>query len=337
MKKRLLSYICFYLTVPFFVFTVMILGGIMIGGIGEAAYINEEIPEDTTSRLIEQELFPAEMLEEVLPLKGTLHPIIAKTIESKNNILNETTYKINEDEIKGHAPVYDYSSAEPLVLVVHTHATECYFEKDDGVEIYYTDGAATVEGYYDENENKTRTEDKSKNVVAVGSEFCRSLEENGITSLHCTEMFDREDYNAAYSNSGKAIEKYLEKYPSIKLVIDLHRDSLVSEELVKIKAVTNALTERCAQVMIVAGSDAGGSYYPNWKRSLALDLEIKAVMDEKYPSLSRPIFLRGARYNQHLSYTSLLLEVGTCANTLEEAKTAARLAAECIATVILES
>ena len=337
MKNKIISFICFYFTVPFFVFAAMIFGGILIGGIGKAAYISEEIPEGISSKLIEKELFPEKALDDFLPPDSTMHPIIAKTISSKDNILNETTYNINESEIMSHAPIYDSSTSEPLVLVIHTHGTECYFEKDTGVKIYYSASDGAVEEYYDEKKTLSRTEDTEKNVVAVGEAFCETLKENGIANIHCRQMFDKDDYNQSYSNSGKAIEKYLKEYPSIKLVIDIHRDSLVSENLTKVKTVTSALKTRCAQVMIVAGSDAGGSYYPNWKRSLALNLEVKKVMDEKYPTLSRPIFLRGARYNQHLAYTSFLLEVGTCANTLEEAKTAAKLAAECIATVILES
>ncbi len=324
------------MTVPLFVLVTMVFGILLFNGIGEAAMPREELPEDSLSKLLENELFPSGSIEELIQPDGDMHPIIAKTISSKDNILNETLYKIDEAEIMGHTPTYDYTSTAPLVLVVHTHGTESYFEESGKTQIYYTDNG-TVEGYYDEKNNKTRSENSEKTVVAVGSVFCEALEENGIASIHSTEMFDINDYNSAYSNSGKAIQEYLDKYPSIKLVIDLHRDSLVSEDLVKVKVVTNSIEERCAQIMIVAGSDAGGSYYPNWKRSLAFDLEVKKVMDKKYPSLSRPIFLRGARYNQHLGYTGLLLEVGTCANTLEEAKTAAKLAAECIATVIRES
>ncbi len=334
MKERISQFICFYLTVPLFVLFSMIFGTVLFGSIGKAASGNEEISENNLSHVIEAELFPSGMLDEIILPDSNMHPIVSKTIASKDNILNETFYNINEEEIISHSPSYDYTNSEPLVLVVHTHGTECYFDEEEEIKVYYTSSGDTVEGYYNEKETETRTKDKEKNVVAVGKVFCETLEEFGVSSIHCTQMFDEEDYNSAYSNSGKAIEKYLEEYPSIKLVIDLHRDSLVSNDLVKVRTVTSGLENRCAQVMIVAGSDAGGSYYPNWKRNLALDIEIKAVMDQKYPTLSRPVFLRGARYNQHLGYTGLLLEVGTCANTLKEAKTAAKLAAECIATVI---
>lgn len=337
MKNKILSFICFYLTVPLFVLSVMIFGGAVIGSVGRAAHANEPNLDNEYGEFFEKGLFPADMLDEIIELPDTMHPIIAKTISSESNILNETTYKINEAEILEHAPIFEYSSSSPLVLVIHTHATECYFEENEETKIYYSQSDYAIEGYYDENKTPTRTQDKEKNVVKVGEAFCDTLKSKGVASIHCTELFDSEDYTVAYTNSGNAVKEYLEEYPSIKLVIDIHRDSLISEEKVKVKTVADKLSSRPAQVMIVAGSDAGGLTYPDWKRSLALDLEIKEVMDSRYPSLARPIFLRASRYNQHLAYTSLLLEVGTCANTLSEAKSAAQKAAECVAEVILGS
>ncbi len=333
MKKQVKSFICFYLTVPLFVLANIVLGGIMVRGSADTAYIKEEIPENIPNIFLESELFPSEMLNELPYTLENMHPIIAKTIKSSSNILNETSYNIEENNILKEVPTYSVTD-EPLVLVVHTHGTECYFSSDEGVLLSPSNTEGGIEAYYGEK-TKTRSEECERNVVSVGDEFCETLESAGIKTIHCREMFDRDDYTTAYSKSGNAIEKYLKEYPSIQLVIDLHRDSLMSEDFVKIKTVTSGLEERCAQIMIVAGSDAGGSYYPQWRRNLALDLKIKEKIDSKYPSLSRPIFFRGARYNQHLPYTSFLLEVGTCSNTLEEAKTAARLCAECIAEVIL--
>lgn len=335
MKKEFISFAKFYLTVPAFVLFTAIIGAVLLRAVSASAYIiKEEIPEDILSLSFEEDFFPADMLAELPVLSENMHPIIAKTIRSDNNILNETVYSLDEDEILTYLPQYKYSENEPLVLVLHTHATESYFTHEQGVRLYYSDSTTTIDGYYDENKVQTRTEDREKNVVSVGHAFCEVLIKHGIPTIHCTELFDLEDYNTAYSKSARAIEKYLEEYPSIKLVIDIHRDSLIFENKAKVKTVAADTNKKSAQVMIVAGSDAGGSVYPSWKRNLALDLKIKEVMDNKYPSLSRPIFFRGARYNQHLAYSSFLLEIGTCANTIEEAVAAAGLSAECVAEVI---
>lgn len=335
MKKELIAFVRFYLTVPAFVLFTAIIGAALLRAVSASAYIiKEEIPEDILSLSFEEEFFPEDMLAELPQLSPSMHPIISKTIRSDSNILNETVYSVDENDILTYLPHYTYSENEPLVLVLHTHATESYFEGKQGVSLYYSDSDTTVDGYYDEDKAQTRTENREKNVVAVGHAFCEVLTKHGIPTLHCTELFDLNDYNSAYSHSGAAIEKYLKEYPSIKLVIDVHRDSLVFENKAKVKTIAEDTDKKSAQVMIVAGSDAGGSVYPSWKRNLALDLKIKEVMDNKYPSLSRPIFLRGARYNQHLAYSSFLLEIGTCANTLEEAMVAACLSAECIADAI---
>ena len=263
MKDKLTQFICFYFSVPIFVLLIMIFGTLLFSTIGDAA--EENTSENLLSKLAETELFPIGTLDEIIIPSQDMYPIISRTISSNENILNETLYSVSEADILNHAPSYDYANNRPLVLVVHTHGTECYFEKESSTSIYYSNGENTLEGYYHRDKTKTRTEDISTNVVAVGETFCKSLEEEGVSNIHCTEMFDKDDYNSAYSNSGKAIEKYLKEYPSIKLVIDLHRDSLVSEELVKVKTVTSGLEERSAQVMIVAGSDAGGSLYPHQK------------------------------------------------------------------------
>ncbi len=332
MKKQISQFICFYLTVPLFVLAVLTFGGIFFGK-ADAAYISEAPPRNEELSIFEKELFPSNTIDELLYLPDNMHPIISKSIRSEYNILNDTPYTVEESELSSFAPSFALDGS-PTVLVIHTHGTECYFEKDDAMNVYYTSNGTTVTAYYNEDTVKTRTEDTEKNVVKVGEVFCEELEKRGIKTIHCKEMFDKDDYNSAYSLSGEAIKKYLEQYPEIQLVIDIHRDSLVSEDLVKIKTVAENTDMGCAQVMIVAGSDAGGASYKNWERNLSLDLIIKKVMDSKYPSLSRPIFLRGARYNQHLSYASFLLEIGTCANTLEEATKAAKLSAECIAEAI---
>ncbi len=331
MKKQILLFVRFYLTMPMLVILIGIIGTVLIRRVDASAYIiKEEIPEDTRLSF-EDGLFPVEALDELLFMPDNYRPIIARTVKGEE-IFNETSYAIDKDEILGYLPRYKITD-EPLVLVIHTHGTESYLEGE--VRAYYSDSSTTVEAYYDPENTKTRTEDTERNVVAVGKAFCEVLENRGVPVIHCTEMFDLEDYNTSYSKSARAIEEYLETYPSIRLVIDLHRDSLISGDLTKIKTVAGELDSRSAQVMIVAGSDAGGSVYKSWKRNLALDIKIKEVMDKSYPSLSRPILLRGARYNQHLAYSSFLLEVCTCANTLDEAKTAAALCAECVAEVIL--
>ena len=156
----------------------------------------------------------------------------------------------------------------------------------------------------------------------------KGLSEKGIGVIQCRTLNDDGDYNNAYKNSRREIEDYLKKYPTIKYVVDIHRDSLIGNDNSKTKTLAD-FEEKTAQVMFVCGTSFDG-----WRENLSVALKIKKTMDEEYPSLSRPIYLRNSKYNLDLTKGSLLLEVGTCGNTLKEAKRAARLAAECFASVI---
>ena len=127
----------------------------------------------------------------------------------------------------------------------------------------------------------------------------------------------------AYDRSAEAVQRYLEQYPSIKIVLDVHRDALVGEDGTVYKAVTRIDGVDTAQVMLVLGSSEGGEH-PNWMQNLSLACRIQESMNTLYPTLARPMTMRSSRYNQQLSNGSLLVEVGTHGNTLQEA-----LAARC--------
>ena len=121
----------------------------------------------------------------------------------------------------------------------------------------------------------------------------------------------------------------MKKYPSIVLVLDVHRDALVANDGTIYKVVAGTVDD-CAQVMMVLGSDASGQVHPNWKVNLALALSIQSALSDKWATLARPLVLRPTRFNQHLSTGTILVEVGTHGNTLREAITAARLYARTV-------
>ena len=201
-------------------------------------------------------------------------------------------------------------SDAPLVLVIHTHATESFCE----------DGA---DGYDDET--AFRSKDTGKNMVAVGTEFCRTLEAHGIKTLHCTELFDDPDYNASYANSLSAVKGYLKKYPSIKYIFDLHRDAIIRDGGEMIKPVCRIGDKTAAQIMLVVGTDARGADHPDWQENLNVAVKLHNGMCERFPGIMRSIDLRGASFNQQYGAGFLLVEIGSCGNTLDEAKNAARL------------
>lgn len=210
-------------------------------------------------------------------------------------------------------------SPEPQVLIVHTHTTECYED---------------TERCWCDPDFSARTTDLSKNVAAVGDALCAQLNEAGITALHDTTLHDYPSYNGSYAKSHATVTSYLERYPSIKVVLDVHRDAIGSQDGARTKPAVELDGRKCAQVMLICGADNGGNL-PNCKQNLRFASRFQDQMERMFPGLARPVLFDYRYYNQDLSTGSLLLEVGGHANTLEEAVYAGQLAGRALAALLL--
>lgn len=208
----------------------------------------------------------------------------------------------------------------PQILIVHTHGSEAYSQ---------TDGLT-----YQESDSY-RTTDCSRNMVRVGEEMAQIFRENGFEVIHDTNLYDYPAYNGAYDRSGAAVKDWLAKYPTIKIILDVHRDALVGTDGSIYKLVSEENGEKVAQVMLVVGTDGSGASHPYWIDNLALAIRYQQELISDYVSLARPIVLRNSRYNQNLSTGSLLVEVGGHGNTLTEALAGARLFAQSVSQVLL--
>jgi len=206
----------------------------------------------------------------------------------------------------------------PQILIIHTHSTECY--SSDGDDIYTeTDASHTLNTNY--------------NVVRVGDELENSFNEKGFSVMHDRGVYDFPSYTGSYSRSLTAIESYLKLYPSIKIVIDVHRDALMDAEGNIYRTSAKIGGRDSAQVMLVVGTGDGGANNSHWQENLKLAFRLQAAMNTKYEGLARPISISPERYNQHVSEGALLIEVGCNGNTLDEALFAARLFADAAAEV----
>lgn len=199
---------------------------------------------------------------------------------------------------------------EPQVLIMHTHATESYTADDSG--------------YYDKTA-PTRNTDTAQNVCRVGDEIVKQLESAGIGVLHDKTLHDYPSYNGSYDRSAETVTKYLKQYPSIKIVLDVHRDALEQSDGARIKPVATIDGKKTAQVMIIAGCDDGTMDMPNWRENLKFASMLHSNMERMFPGLTRPLFLAYRKYNQKLTTGSLLLEMGGHGNTLEESIYAGQL------------
>lgn len=261
-----------------------------------------------------------EETQEATPKKkavGKAKKVNEKSIVSRGlEIKNETDYEIDSQRLVSQARTYSASGDEPKVLIVHTHACETY-SNDKGIGL----GSA---GTY-------RTTNEEKNMISIGEKVNDILKENGINVIHDKTLCDYPSYNSSYVKSLGVIEWYLEKYPSIEFVFDLHRDAIASDDGTPTKLNCKINGENAAQAMIVCGTDAMGLSNPYWKDNLIFALKIQKNLEEMYPGFMRPLNLRKERFNMHKTKGSLLFEIGTHGNTHSEAMLAARYLAEGIA------
>ena len=165
-----------------------------------------------------------------------------------------------------------------------------------------------------------RSLNNEKNVTRVGQAITDKLIENGINTVHDITYHDNPTYNGSYCRAAQTIKKNLEKYPSIQVVIDIHRDSLGSKETGKIKPTFKYSGKKAAQLMVISGCDPDGNLgFPNWRKNLRLALRVQKYCETLFPGITRPLNFSKVKYNEHLTPGSLLIEVGSDANTLEEA------------------
>jgi stage II sporulation protein P len=232
--------------------------------------------------------------------------------QSKVAVVNLETDRV--DDVLAAASscerVLRFSAEGPQVLIVHTHTSEAYTPSD---------------GNRYEASDTMRTQDPNFNILRVGDVLSAHLEEAGLSVLHDCTVNDYPSYAGAYSRSGAVVEQALAEHPSIRMVIDLHRDALCSDTVVYKTVAELPDAEPCAQVMFVVGTDSLGLEHPDWRENLKLAVWLQNAVSQRHPTLLRPIDLVRERYNQHLSRGMMLIEIGSSGNTLPEAVRAAEL------------
>ncbi len=250
-----------------------------------------------------------------------ISPYNAPNSYDKVYFKNNTSLEINIKKLLEEKLKFKIEeNGEPQVLILHTHATETFF-------IENTD-------YYTEKYN-SRSKNNKVNMIAVGEVVAKKLNAAGIKTLHDKTLHDSPNYTGSYSRAADTICSYLKKYPSIKVVLDLHRDAVTADNNDKVKLVTKINGKQAAQVMLVMGSQSGGvTNFPNWRENLKLAFRLQQKLEQKYPTLARPLTLNSKNYNESLTTGSLLLEFGTDVNTLDEALYSAELVGNALAELL---
>ncbi len=232
-------------------------------------------------------------------------------LEGGGQVMNETSISNAElIEESGKLPEFEVElDGTPQVLIMHTHTTESF-------EPYERSSFDTSFNY--------RTTDPEKNVVLIGDEITRQLEDAGIGVIHDTTIHDYPSYNGSYERSATTIKNILKENPTIKVVLDIHRDAIGTSESIMQPTVTID-GKKAAQVMIISGCDDGTLNMPDYMKNFRFAALLQQQMSSDYPGFARPVLFDYRKYNQDLTTGSLLIEVGSHGNTLEQVEYSGKL------------
>lgn len=226
------------------------------------------------------------------------------------------SYRPEVETLLTQALNWDLTGDEPTILIVHTHGTEAYMPTDDT--------------QYEEFGGEFRTLDERYNLISIGDELTRLLEAGGLTVIHDRTPHDKNDYLDAYDNSREAVQEWVRQYPSIKMVLDLHRDAAENADGSQWATSAEINGEDSSQLMFVVGTDAQGLTHPNWKTNLSIAEKLNVLMERNVSGITRPINLRGQRFNHDLAVGAMIVEVGSAGNTHQESINAISVLAEAI-------
>lgn len=222
------------------------------------------------------------------------------TVDSTTTIGPE---QLNAEVLLAKDMHIDKNKKGPKVLIFHTHSQEAFVDSKAG--------------------------DPSTSIVGIGAYLAEKLNELGIETLHHDSVYDlingKLDRSKAYELSEIGVREILNQYPSIEVVIDLHRDGVKDTQ----HLVTEINGRQTARIMYFNGlsrtkqnGDIAYLHNPYIQDNLSFSLQMQLATESMYPGLARRIYLKGYRYSLHMMPKSLLIEAGAQTNTVEEMKNA---------------
>lgn len=256
---------------------------------------------------------------------GDTYPVSEINISSGNmrydNIVFKNSAPYDPDIAQLLASDLPFSVADNRtvqVLIYHTHTCESYLDEDCGY--YYED-------YY------PRSTDSARSVIAVGDRIAESLKARGIGVVHDTTLHDYPSYDGSYARSWETISAYKKKYPGIVVTLDIHRDAMTADDGTKYKPTFTYDGKKAAQIMIMSGYDESGDF-PFWDENLIFATKLQKACEDSYPGMTRPLYFGEFCYNMDFNNGSLLIEVGTDANTVDEAAYTGELLGNALSSVL---
>lgn len=238
------------------------------------------------------------------PAKLADHNYLLGQFYIVDSVTEADAVQINAEDFLQQDFKISKDTANPQILIYHSHSQETFADSGEGEE--------------------------ADTIVGVGDYLTQLLTENyGYQVAHIKEQFDMAsgelDRSAAYDYARDYLEPYLQEHPDIQVIIDLHRDGVPEDR----HLVTEINGKPTAQILFYNGLSytvAKGSldYLPNpyIQQNLAFSFQLEYQAAQYYPEYYRGIYLAGYRYNLHFRPRSILLEAGAQTNTIQEVKNA---------------
>lgn len=213
---------------------------------------------------------------------------------------------------------WDLTDPSFQVLIIHSHISESYTKTAD-------------QDYSYRYGDPYRTDDEQYNMVAIGARVAEILRSYGIQVIHDTTSFENPNSDYAYSNARERLDQLLDEYPNIGLILDIHRDAVTNEDGTQWAPTVTVDGKELAQISMLIGYN--GSYDRVWDRNLSFAVKLGAQLNQNVPDHFRQLLINSSetRYNQDMGPVSMLIEVGTAGNSLQEALNAAEYLAQAVA------
>ena len=195
----------------------------------------------------------------------------------------------------------------------------CFASRVFGTRVYHDVIGGNLADYVDRYPKFKKYLNSFKVNLVETQKMKAQLEAQGIGVIHATDIHDYPSYNGSYGRSRETIQAILNENPTIKVVLDIHRDA-IANETGGYQPYVEIDGKEASQVMIISGCDDGTMGMPNYLHNFRFASYLQQQLESDYPGLTRPILFDYRKYNQDLTTGSLLIEVGSHCNTLEQAQ-----------------
>jgi stage II sporulation protein P len=203
------------------------------------------------------------------------------------------------------------AGGQPLVGIYHTHDWESYISEFPGLVV---STAADM--------NKIQSESHTKRtIMGIGKRLALRLKELGVTTVYADYTHRDLGYDYAYRSSRVTAKEILKQQPSVKILMDIHRDTGEHTAIIGGK--------KYAQIRCIMGLQN-----PGYAANQRLCESVLRRLEEQYPGIMLPTRLQDDMYNQDLMPGAILVEIGGALNQYSEAERSILALADALAGVI---